>query len=351
MKRLTILMVVLIAIGALLFSGCDSIWPGANEELSAVVKIIDAPESMWGQDINWWQTKGDKETCYSCHEVFLEVEPDLTGTVSHSGWHSICSDNKYAQGAIITITATANPGYEFVNWTTSSSGVSGISSNDAITTFYMPCNDVTITAHFEKKCIQHELKLQAAPGTGGTVSAGGDYCKDVIVDISATAKSDWMFTHWTPGTDLVDEFSTNTTIKMPDHDVELTAYFKKIECPECPECEDCPDCPECIECLQNCDCDVDVDLPIWNSEFDKYVYVYFNIENTGADIQEYTVTFTAYGVTPGIGTPIKSTDYTTYTGSVTGKDLAVGEGRDSFAQIDVSNDKVVWVELANLELQ
>jgi len=334
-------MVVLMAIGTLLFSGCSLTTPGTDGELSAVVTIIDAPESMWAQDVNWWQTK-DAVTkdlsCPLCHEVTLIAEPDSTGTVSHFGWHSICSDNKYARGTIITITATANPGYEFDNWTTSSSGVSGISKNDAITTFYMPCNDVTITAHFIEECTKYSLTIDVIPIGAGSTTGAGNYCQGAEINLLATPTTGYEFDFWTTNYGSINgDGYPDATFVMPDKATVITAHFKQTS-------EDYCDTPDV-------DVDVNVDLPIWNSEFDKYVYVYFNIENTGADIQEYTVTFTAYGVTPGIGTPIKSTDYTTYTGSATGVNLAAGEDRDSFAQIDVANDKVVFVELASLELQ
>lgn len=360
-------MAVLIAIGALLFSGCDSIWPGANGELSAVVKIIDAPESMWGQDINWWQTKEvdrNGDPCPDCHSVDLNDDPNNSAqTLSHDGIHGVCAPNGYKEHTMVTITATAKDNYEFVKWTTSTSGVTIISPNSASTKFYMPCKNVEITANF---CTKHILAMLADPLDSGTVSGAGKYCPNKWVDIEATAKTGWEFVNWTANFGTFN-YSTaaSTYFSMPYRNATITAHFEKgCNCGDCNCDVDC-DCPDCCDTPDTIivntpdvdvevpvDCgDVNVDLPIWNSEFDKYVYIYFNIENTGADIQEYTVTFTAYGVTPGIGTPIKSTDYTTYTGSVTGVNLAAGEDRDSFAQIDVANDKVVWVELASLELQ
>ena len=255
-KNKVFLMVILIML-AMIFVGCNLVTPGADGELSAVVKIIDAPESMWGQDINWWQTKDTKEVSRNRYPLILitEVKPLGSGNVTPGG--------TYAGGTQLTLVATEVGDWKFDYWSKTHGTFTGSAFNPTIV-FTMPDDEnAIVTAHF--------------------------------------------------------------IVNTPDVDVEVPV---------------------------NCgDVDVDITLPIWNSEFDKYVYVYFNIENTGADIQEYTVTFTAYGTTPGIGTPIKSTDYTTYTGIATGKDLAAGENRDSFAQIDVSNDKVVWVELASLELQ
>jgi hypothetical protein len=50
------------------------------------------------------------------------------------------------------------------------------------------------------------------------------------------------------------------------------------------------------------------------------------------------------------GTP-KSSDILTYIGLATGVNLAAGESRDFFAQINIANDKVVWMELTHFELK
>ncbi|MCL2054714.1 MAG: InlB B-repeat-containing protein [Oscillospiraceae bacterium] len=57
------------------------------------------------------------------------------------------AEEAYA-GTIVTITAVPTPGYEFVNWTTTSSGVTFASATAEETTFTMPGNNVTITANF-----------------------------------------------------------------------------------------------------------------------------------------------------------------------------------------------------------
>jgi hypothetical protein len=150
------------------------------------------------------------------------------------------------------------------------------------------------------------------------------------------AQTQWNFqsvdvqninTNWNTNTNL----NNNTNINWIDNDVSSISS---------------------ASCVNN----VNVSLPIWHSEYDKYVYIYFNIKNTGnVDITEFTVGFTAYGVPQDSGTPIgslpKSGNVKKYTGLSTGVNLAVGEDRDFFVQIDVSNDKVVWVELAYFDLE
>lgn len=96
---------------------------------------------------------------------------------------------------------------------------------------------------------------------------------------------------------------------------------------------------------------INLNMPVWHSEYDKFVYVYYNIKNTGkTNIDEFTIGFTAYAVPTSQGTP-KSSNVLTYTGLSKGVNLAVGESRDFFAQINVANDKVVWMELTHFDLK
>ncbi|MEW6274437.1 MAG: stalk domain-containing protein [Bacillota bacterium] len=83
------------------------------------------------------------------HTVTLAVNQPGAGTVSGGG--------SYAQGADVTVTATAASGYTFVNWT--ESGIT-VSSNAAYS-FVMGATDRTLTANF------------AAQGSGGGGNNGG----------------------------------------------------------------------------------------------------------------------------------------------------------------------------------
>ena len=66
----------------------------------------------------------------------------------------------YEAGTVINITAFANSGYKFSNWTTSNGGNFG-DANSASTTFTMPGNPTTVTANF------------SAVGGGGSGGGGG----------------------------------------------------------------------------------------------------------------------------------------------------------------------------------
>ena len=72
------------------------------------------------------------------YTLTLEANPTAGGTVTGSG--------DYAEGAEVEITAEANEGYKFINWTIDGEEL----STDASFTYTMSSNDVTLVANFEE---------------------------------------------------------------------------------------------------------------------------------------------------------------------------------------------------------
>ena len=77
-----------------------------------------------------------KEARYT---VSVVANPAEMGTVTEGG--------EYKAGEKVTLTATANKGYQFVNWTIDSDVI----STDASFEYTVPAENVTLTAHFEAK--------------------------------------------------------------------------------------------------------------------------------------------------------------------------------------------------------
>ncbi|MFW5647534.1 MAG: S-layer homology domain-containing protein, partial [Candidatus Alkaliphilus sp. MAG34] len=79
----------------------------------------------------------------------LKADPVSGGKVTGSG--------KYKEGAKIGVTASANEGYDFINWTIDGAEV----STDAVFTYTMPAKDVTLVANFKEIEIVDKTALQA----------------------------------------------------------------------------------------------------------------------------------------------------------------------------------------------
>ena len=84
------------------------------------------------------------------HTITVSANPAEAGTVTGGG--------EYEEGATATLTATANEGYEFVNWTENEVEV----STDAEYTFEVLA-DRNLVANFIKKTISYELNGGAFP--------------------------------------------------------------------------------------------------------------------------------------------------------------------------------------------
>ena len=97
----------------------------------------------------------------------------------------------FEQGSEVSITASADKGYEFTGWTGSEE-----TSNKVTLTIN---SDLTLTANFqlvEEVVTQFTVTITAE--TGGIVSAsGGSLNEGTILSITATADEGYQFTGWT----------------------------------------------------------------------------------------------------------------------------------------------------------
>ncbi len=164
------------------------------------------------------------------------ANPDGTYTVTVNNG---TGGGNYRPGATVTITAnTPNTGASFVNWTTTTSGVTFANATSASTTFVMPSSNVSVTANF-------------SDGTGGqpggntpggdnttkykvTVNYGsgsGEYAAGETVNITANApeSSNRVFSRWTTsnsGLGFANANAVSTSFVMPATDVTVTANYK-----------------------------------------------------------------------------------------------------------------------------
>ena len=110
------------------------------------------------------------------------ASPVEGGTVSVYGF--------YPCGVNVTVSATPNFGYNFVNWTV---GTVTVSTNEIYT--FTTTEDVTIVANFELKT--YPVTVSANPEEGGAVSSAGIYTHGNDVTVSATPNDRYMFVNWT----------------------------------------------------------------------------------------------------------------------------------------------------------
>ncbi len=152
------------------------------------------------------------------YTIAVSADPEAGGTVTGGG--------TFDEGEEITVEATANEGYVFVNWTEDGTEV----SSDASFTFTVDA-DRTLVANFEPGVTEYTVAVSADPAAGGTVTGGGTYEEGTSVTVSATANTGYQFVNWTEdGTEVSTSLSYTFNV---DADITLVANFELIPVPTC----------------------------------------------------------------------------------------------------------------------
>lgn len=132
--------------------------------------------------------------------------------------------NLYRPGQSCSLSATANPGYSFVNWTENGTVVSTSANYSFVVT-----GARTLVANFEAVVDDYTIYAVANPLEGGTVSGAGTYPQGQTCTLTATANEGYAFANWTEDGEIV---YTNPDYSFTvESDRNLVANFINIEPP------------------------------------------------------------------------------------------------------------------------
>ncbi|MBO5854667.1 MAG: choice-of-anchor J domain-containing protein, partial [Bacteroidales bacterium] len=144
------------------------------------------------------------------YNVTANVNPEEAGTVNGAG--------SYQYGGTATLTATANVGWQFVNWTENDEVV----SEDAEYSFIVETAR-ELVANFEVAAFN--VTATVYPGVAGIVSGTGSYQYGETATLTATANDGFQFVNWTENDVVVSEDTEYSfTVEM---DRELVANFEQ----------------------------------------------------------------------------------------------------------------------------
>ena len=149
------------------------------------------------------------------YDITVIADPPEGGAVS--------GEDTYQQGQTCTVTAMANPGYAFINWTKNNVEV----STNASYTFTVS-ETAAYIAHF--RALTYTVNVTSNPENGGIVSTNSDsytYGQECIV--TAIANAGYTFTNWTENGEMVSEEDQYTFIVERDYNLvanfSTTTYF------------------------------------------------------------------------------------------------------------------------------
>ena len=122
------------------------------------------------------------------YAITASANPTEGGTVTGGG--------TFDYGTNCTLTATANTGYTFQNWTKNGEVVS-TSANYSFTV----TEAANFVANFQLN--SYTITANASPAAGGTVTGGGSYHHGDNCTLTATVNSGYTFLNWTKGGEVV----------------------------------------------------------------------------------------------------------------------------------------------------
>jgi len=173
---------------------------------------------------------------YSITANFQEGEPpdryDLT--VSSTSGGSVTTPGEgtftYDEGTVVSLVATPDSGYQFVNWTGNVTAIAN--PNSASTTITMNGN-YSITANFAQDIppVQYDLTVSSTAGGSVTIPGEGTFTYDggTVVNLMATPASGNEFINWTGNVSTIANVTTASTTITMSGNYSVTANFQEDE--------------------------------------------------------------------------------------------------------------------------
>ena len=93
----------------------------------------------------------------------------------------------------MTVTATANSGYTFTNWTENGT----VQSTSPSYSFTLATNRNLVAINFTANPATNTVATQTSPANAGNVNGSGSFVSGTSVTVTATANSGYTFTNWT----------------------------------------------------------------------------------------------------------------------------------------------------------
>ena len=145
------------------------------------------------------------------------IKYSLSATTNLTNAGNITGVGSYSYGETVTLTATANTGYTFINWTENGNVV----STDATIEVTVEA-DRSLIANF--KANNYTVTAVSNIEAAGSVSGAGDYDHGTTATLTATPNAGYTFVNWTEGETVV---GTDATIEITIEAARnLVANFK-----------------------------------------------------------------------------------------------------------------------------
>ena len=137
----------------------------------------------------------------------------ITAVSANPSYGTVTGGGTYPEGSVVTLTATANEGYHFVQW----------NDGDTINPLTITVTaDTTYTATFAEDAATYTITAVSANPSQGTVTGGGTYPEGTVVTLTAIANEGYHFVQWNDG-DTINPLTITVTA-----DTTYTATFAEV---------------------------------------------------------------------------------------------------------------------------
>ena len=209
--------------------GYDPIFRVSGTAGATVTFYVDGIKA--DEDATWQSGKVQKLnlTIHEGPEPPVQYELTISSTTGGSVTTPGEGVFTYYAGTVVNLLAEAEAGYGFVDWTADPT-VTFDDETAEETTFRMPAQAVTVTAHFG---VAYELTMAADPVAGGDaidVADKGAYAAGATVRIKAEPAAGYGFVDWTADPTVIFDDATvdETTFIMPAQAVTVTSHFEVV---------------------------------------------------------------------------------------------------------------------------
>lgn len=210
---------------------------GGIYEEGEVITITATPSPDW-EFVGWtWNgnlisnqaifnfTMPGSDVTLIAHFYSSTIEYYILSLQSNPAEGGIVTDNSglglYPAGYQVSVSANANTGFLFINWTLDGEVV----STQAFYEFLMPASNITLVANFE---VAYYVTLIAHPAEGGSVannSGNGPFLPGTIVSLSSSANINYAFQNWTLNGNVIS-YQPSFNYTVPAENTTLTANFE-----------------------------------------------------------------------------------------------------------------------------
>ena len=193
----------------------------SNDFGSGLVDALKAVNSCINEDDEDDEPENPEEKPVITYTISAIANPENAGNISGEG--------SYDENTTVTLTATPNEGYNFLNWTENGNLIS-----TEVQYSFTITSDRNLVANFEiieeepeQPVITYSINVIINPENAGTVIGTGSYTENDTVTLIATANEGYKFVKWTENNMIISR-NAEYSFAITDNR-ELVANFVSTE--------------------------------------------------------------------------------------------------------------------------